>query len=741
MNDDNTPDFEEQNLAAIISDEISKALHYDQTEISQTRSRALEYLRGEMNDTPARPNGSSVTSRDLNDTISWMLPGIMRVFMGSERMAEYEPTLREGVDPEVAEEQAEQASDYAQHVFIKDNDGYRIVYNATHDSLVTGNGVVKHWWDDKPVTETTMHSGLVLEQVALLMDDENVEIIAQEEGEPVLMPDETGMPMEVPTFNVKVERTVMDGRLRLDSVEPENFLIDEAAVTIDEARFVAHRDPYVTRSDLIERGFDRDIVEDISADTSILDTEEAFARDQDSALLDQSLLRSTQRIDLYECYMRVDVNDDGVAETIQVFYAGDAGAGRVLEWREWEDDYPFSDIPCYPNPHRFEAESVADRTMDVQKIKTILTRQALDNLYASNLPMREVETGSVDNPDILVSPKFGGIIWRKAGKVGPAVIPHETPFVADKVFNVNQYFDSVLEKRTGVSKTMMALDPEALQNQSATANQNARDAAYSQIELIARNMAELGWRRVFRQLLRLIVKHQQRSRIIRLRGEFVEMDPRVWNSSMDCTVNVGLGTGSRDRDMLMLNQVLGNQLALTDRLYGTGFADRALSLLPRVLNTMRKITESTGLRNPELYYPDWGEEDVQRMLQEAAQRAQQPSEAERIEMAKLEADKEREAAQAQGDVVKNQAELEADLASKAQDRETQLMVENAKIASNERIKAEELMMRRVEIESRERVEMAKLRDREQEREARERERRQQPVGQGASGGEGASATQ
>jgi len=735
MADARDPDnaqVEDHDLTALVSHEISGAMTYDQSELSEKRARALEYLRGEMNDVEPRPNGSKVTSRDVADTISWMLPGIMRVFMGSDRMAEYEPVLRDGVPPEVAEDHADQASDYANYVFFKDNDGYRVIYNATHDSLTMANGIVKHWWDDTPEEEISIHSALTVDQVALLTEDENVEILEQEEGEAVQIPDEMGQVVEVPTFDLKIKRTVNQGRIRIDSIERENFLIDEAAVTIDEARFVAHRDPYVTRSDLVERGFDRSVVEELSADNRILDTEEAEAREQDVSLIDNAMTRSTQRIDLYECYMRADVDGDGIAEMLQIWYAGDAGAGRVLDWCVWEDDVPFSDIPCYPLPHKFDGESVFDRTEDIQRVKTILTRQALDNLYASNLPMREVEKGSVENPDILVSPKFGGIIWKK--KNTSPIVPHEVPFVADKVFAVNEYFDQVREMRTGVSRSTQALDPQALQNQTAEAVRAGKDSAYSQIELIARNQAELGWRRVFRQILCLSVKHQDRPRVIRLRGKFVEMDPRHWNASMDATVNTGLGTGSRDRDMSMLQVVAQQQTMLIQMLAERGFASQALDMLPMLLVTFRKMAEAAGLKNVELFYPDMGDDELGQMKQQAAEAAQQPPPEVQIEQMKLQADQAREKAQAEGDIVKNQAELEANMADKDAERQTALAVEQMKIEANERTKVAELTVRREEIASRERIALRQLQDKEAER-----ERRKQDSGSGLPGGNSAAA--
>lgn len=709
-------EFKEVDLAGLIAHEIRQAQDYDQSENSQNRATTLEYLRGEMSDTPPRPNGSTVTSRDVNDTIAWILPGIMRVFMASDRVADYEPTIRDGQDPNEAEEQADQASDYASYVFFKDNDGYRVVYNATHEALTLGDGAIKHYWDDTPETEISHHSGLTLQQVVELTDSPDIEVLTQSEGVTVTLMDELGQPVEVPTYDIKIERTLSSGRIRIESIERENFIIDSAARVVEEARFIAHRDPYVTRSDLIEMGFDREVVDDLSTDSNFNDTEEGFSRRQDDGLISDSLMRSTQRIDLYECYLKADVDDDGIAETIRAYYAGDAGAGKVLDWEVWEDEVPFSVIPCYPNPHKFESESVADRTRDLQKIKTILMRQGLDNLYVHNLPHREVEEKSVLNPDILVSPKFGGVIWKKANSA--PIVSHAVPFVADKVFTALDYFDQVRAQRTGVSDGMMALDPEALQNQSATANQNARDASYSQIELIARNMAELGWRRVFRQLLKLIVKHQDRPRMIRLRGEFVEMDPRHWNASMDCTVNVGLGTGSRDRDMAMLNVIKQDQMLVMDRLAAVGFSDAAIEMLPRLRRTLIKSAESAGLRNPDSFWPEIGDEEVQSLKQKAKEMEGQPSEQMQIEQAKLQVQMKAEQMKAEGNKIKEEAQLQADLVVKEAERHNAILIEGEKNAIARQKMMVDADIRREEIASRERIAYLQIQDKQRDRDSR-----------------------
>jgi hypothetical protein len=285
----------------------------------------------------------------------------------------------------------------------------------------------------------------------------------------------------------------------------------------------------------------------------------------------------------------------------------------------------------------------------------------------------------VENPDELVNPTFGGIVFSAAGTT---IVPLEVPFVANHVFEAMAQQDEVIQRRTGVSRQGMALDPETLQHQSATANQNAQDASYSQVEQIARNMAEWGWSKVFRKLLKLLVKHQG-PRSLMMNGKPVQIDPRFWNADMDVTINVGLGTGSRDRDLLHLQGVLATQTGLIDRFMAAGATDDAIDMLPKIVRTMEKMAESAGIRNPEDFYPEYTQEKVANLKQLAKQRAQQPDPKVEVEKAKLEMQEMlagqklqmqaqieqmkmqakgiAEQGQAQREVMKERAQMEADI--------------------------------------------------------------------------------
>lgn len=684
----------EQQLGAIVAQQIELAKAHDRSSRADSRSKALDYFFGNMNKyVPPEPNRSKVVSRDVADTIGWLLPDIMKVFTASDRMAIAEPVGAEDT------EKAEEATDGLNYVFWKDNKGYEIVYAATWDSLLTGNGIVKTFYDDTPVYATSFHSGMTDDQLAqLLLPDaggDEPEVLAHSE-EVLMLPGPEGV-VPIRVHDIKIKRKRFDGRFVIEAIPPEEFLIDGDAKATDEAAFTDHWQRK-TRSELVAMGYDKDKVATIPT-AGKSDTPEAIARDLNDAEATDS---SMELVDYHECFVRVDVDGDGEAELVRACYGGSAN-GVMLDWEVWEDENPFDDIPCEPVPHRWDARSVADETMDIQDIKTVLTRQLLTNTYWVNNPQRAV-IGKVKNPGQLDNPTFGGSVFLETGST---IQDLNIEYIGDKALAAITYIDEVRQQRTGVGRQSMALDPEALQNQTAEASRNNRDAAYSQKDLLARNMAEWGWKKVFRKLMRLMIKHQDYTRTLMIGGEEVEIDPRFWNADMDITINVGLGTGSRDRDLMMLGQVLQSQLMLADRFMAAGAIDQAIDMLPKIIETMTKMAESAGIKNPEDFYPEFADEKVAALKQLAAQPKPDPALA--LEQAKGEVAKELKAVDAQvtmegaklkaeGDVVKNQAELEADMQTRAADREKEIAlatinadIERERIASAERIKAAELL--------------------------------------------------
>lgn len=677
-------------IRAIIARQLALSEDHDNGDSSKDRAKRLEYFQGKLNDITAEKGRSSVVSRDFADTVNQIMPGLMRVFATTDSFCEFQP-----VEPE-DEDFAEQASDGVNHIFLKKNDGYKIIYDGCMDALTQKNAIIKVYWDDTPTYKTSFHEGLSAEDLALLESDPEVEILAQTDSMTEIQTvDEMGNPVIEPvaTYDVKVQRIKENGCIRVECIPREDYGNNEGATGTgpDKALFESHKDEK-TRSDLLAMGFDEKKVAGLPVDSD--NTLEEAARDEDSNLGDHdSADTSTETVDLYECYFKADVDGDGQSEYIQAYYAGSTSGGVLLDWNVWEDEGVFYDIQSTPMPHRFEGNDIFDRTEDIQQVKSVLLRQGLDSLYGSNIPTRQAVAENVLNATALSSPEFGATIWLKDGS--QPVMPLEMPNVAADAFGVLDYMDQVNQRRTGVSRQTAALDSEALVNQSATANQNEQDAAYAQVEQIARNMA-WGWAKVMKAILRLMIKYQDKASTIRMRNEWVDIDPRHWNADMDVTVNVGLGSGSKERDTQILGVISQQQQMTVQNLVQGGMMEKALEMAPMMLKTQRQMVESAGLRNPEQYFPEITDQELAQAAERIAQNAGQPSPEEQkiiaeqqiaqqkhqmdMQAAEMQAQvaRDKEEAQMQADLVVNEAKQQIEVMRLEMDRAIAIMQDQTK---------------------------------------------------------------
>lgn len=634
----------EAELLSAVDSQISDSVTYERYDLKADRLRAEQYFNGDMPDIPAQRNRSKVTARTLSETIGWIMPGLLRVFLSSDRVVVYEPR-KPGT-----EQQAKQATDYVNYVFMGEANGYRVLHDAFHNGLMFGNGIVKHWWDNTPEYCTETHRGLIEPLYISLVQDDEIEILEHSERQEMV----EGMPEPITLHDVKIKKVSSKGRLCIVGMPNEEFLLDRNATALDEqsCRFAAHR-YLTTRSNLVKQGYDKEKVKNLPAQSSFETEEERVIRNLNDLEGDNPADNSTERVEVFECYIQLDFDGDGVAEWRRIVCGGSTGRRQVLENEEWHDDLPFTDIVPSPLPHRWRGRSVFEETQDLQQIHTVLWRQMLDNLYLANNPQRLVLEGAIapESMDEVMSPTFGGAVFANNPN---AIQPMAVPFVADKSFAMLEFLEMVGEKRTGVSRQSMSLDPDALQNQTATAVNAAQSSAFSKIETYARNIAEIGLKRLFGCILKLIVKNQDGERYVRLRGQFVPMDPRSWNADMDVMINTGLGGGNRDKDAQSLAGIMAKQEMV---MQGLQDPFNPVLNIGHYLETGRKLAESVGLKNPESYFPEVSQEMVQQARQE---KGQAPDPKAQEAMAKVQMEQQK--AQADVQLAQQKAQAEAQLA-------------------------------------------------------------------------------
>ena len=582
--------MDEFKLKAMISQEIDNSLGYYGGKLTEQRRKFLEYYLGEPygNEVEGR---SQVTSQDTLEVVESVLPSLMRIFTAGESIVEFVPVGPEDV------EAAEQATDYCNHILMKDNPGFMTLHTWFKDALIQKNGFVKVFWNEAVEEKKETYENLTEIEYQSLLADEDVEIISKTENlEEEEIMDDMGMPMMSQRiyYDCEVRRKKNVGKVQIENVPPEEMLISRDAKDIQTADFIAHR-VTKTRSQLIREGFDRDVVMDLPAFDEQVYNEEKTSRRiyDDQAPYEQDSSDPTMaEVQVTECYMRVDYDGDDIGELRKITVAGQGY--EILDNVEI-DHIPFATLTPIPMPHRFFGLSLTDLTADLQLIKTTVLRQTLDNMYLQNNARTIVTDGQVNLDDLLTS-RPGGIVRVKSPN---AVQPFPTPNFLNQGLSMMEKIDQIKEQRTGVSRTQMGADPDLIQKSHTTATSvNAlMNAATQRIEMIARVFAETGIRDMFKLIYANVVKYQEAERIIRLRGKYVPVDPRSWVSNMDLTITVGLGSSDTQQRAAALAQIL----ALQEKIIQAGGMGTIVDM-GKIYNTISKIVEVSGYKSPELFF-------------------------------------------------------------------------------------------------------------------------------------------
>ena len=563
-------------LQGIISMELTDAISYIDNDLSPIRAAGTEYYRGDLfgNEEEGR---SQVVAMEVRDTVSAMMPSLMKIFFSTENTVEFVPTGPEDVA------NAQQATDYCNFIFNSDNNGFLTTYSTFKDSLVRKCGIMKCWWEEDETVRIEEYSGL---------DDQTLQILMQEQTDVMVMntyPDQ----MMGQLHDVQIKRKIKGGRVRIMSVPPEELLLDRRARSFDDSAIIAHRQ-MATVAQLIEMGYEEDEVRE-NITSNDLDTNEEYLARQPMSSFGVSVESANpmmERVLYVEAYLRVDYDMDGIPELRKVCCIG--SGYKIL--RNLPASYiPFIDFPCDPEPHTspLEAMSIFDITHDLQEIKSEILRNTLDSLAQSIHPRTAIVEGQVNIDDVLNN-ETGAIIRMRA----PGMVqPFSTPFVGQAAFPMLDYIDQIREDRTGMSKAAMGLNADALQSSTKAAVAATISASQGRIELISRLMAE-GMKKLFKSILFLVTTHQDKARMVRLRNEFVQIDPRAWDAAMDCSINIGLGNGDTNERVAALMQISAKQQEVLTQL---GVVN-PLVTPAQYSSTLRKIVELNGFRDPSQFF-------------------------------------------------------------------------------------------------------------------------------------------
>ena len=684
---------EEEKLKQILDENIDSALNYVETEVEPDRLKAEQYYK-KMPFGNEVKGKSSVVDSTVQEVIQSSLGQLVKPFLQGSNIVEFTATKDNG------QNLASTVTDYVNHIFHSDNSGAQILRTWMFDALLLKNGIVKAYYDDAVDATPETYEGLSSDELAMLLTD-NVEIVEQEEilGEEVQVGVDqmTGEPLtqRAPsTFNVKVMITKDASKVKIENVDPKEFLIDKHTSSIKDSTFVAQRQ-MLTRAQLVDMGYDKGIVDELSTDDELGFTG-TNTRDYDYNNDSSDTTDKTQElIAYYECYLDIG-NEKGQAVKHRVCYA----SKKILSSEEI-DYIPFYSLCPFPLPHQFYGQSMADHTMDLQFIKSTIIRQMLDNLYLTNNSRVGAVEGQVNLDDLLNS-TAGGIIRMKNPN---AIVPMQVQSSASQSFPMLEYLDQVQSKRTGVNDLAQGIDANVLQNVSATAVATMTAQSQGKIELIARVFADTGIKELMQGILHLVCKYQKEPREIKVSGKPMQIDPREWKDQYNVQVNVGLGNGTGDEKVAMLQMILAKQEQILQQ-YGV---NNPLVSLKQYRETLAKFINASGFKDDAQFMNEIDDQALQQIMQADAQADKTPPEVKasqeiakaEIQKAQMKAQTDAQAQMLKQEEIKLKNELEAQkLALEAQqqqlDADRQMLdieTERAKLEADIKLREAEIAIK------------------------------------------------
>ena len=575
----------DEELLNHLDQEYRQASAFQWGELADEREENLSYYLREPTGKLAPEEGrSQVVSSHVAETVEWILPDLIRIFTGSEKAVEFEPQEASDV------EGAEQATDACNHVFYKQNDGFLILYIWLKDGLLFKTGAVKWWWDTKKTPRTEKYRGLTDEQLQMVVSEGEVEVVGHSQA---------AGPEGEALHDLDVRIKAEANKVCIAPIPPEELLVSRkwSSTILDDCPYVGH----ISRkslSELRDMGFDAkpedlqtDIAIDASVDRVLRDSRLANADRRDVDSVDPSMREGW----VHDEYVLVDYDGDGVAERRHIIRSG-----KKKVWLNEETDQVQVAI-WTPKimPHTLVGMCPADEAKDLQLLGSTIWRQMLDNLYLSNNPQKVV----LATPDGRLQANIDDLLISRPGGVRREYVPNAvrtdvTPWVAGQAFPMLEYIDQQRMNRTGANNLTSGLDADSI-NKTARGATIAENKQQMQTELIARVFAETGLKPLFRGVQRMLTRYSTKPMIFRLRNKFVSYDPRSWKTEYDMTINVGLGTGNKDQQLMHLQSIAQSQQVAIQM----GGIDQLVTL-KNVYNVQSRIAENAGFKNPEEFWTD-----------------------------------------------------------------------------------------------------------------------------------------
>ena len=558
------------------------------SDLGRARAAAIDAYLG-LNANPAPEGRSQVVDRSVYETISTMMPSLVRIFAtSSEEVCKFLPV---GPEDEAA---AEQTTSVINHVVTQQNAWEQVCGDWLHDAMLLANGYALAYWDESDAKVRETYEGQSEDQITALVQDPDVKVIqhsqrpdeegdalalkehqqammqwqqvmpqwqqaaqqAQQQGQqPPPPPPQPQPPQPQMLHDVVIERSEQKGKTCISVLPPEHCFVsmDTPSYSLKDCPYFEYRQQR-TIADIRAMGLevDGDVNDDEDGESV-----EDYARDrytENSGLNTEEGEGVMRLVWVRTIWIRTAVEDD-VSRLYHVI-----AVGRTVLYAEPTGRIPVSSMTPQPMPHRHIGMSIAETTIDIQDVKTAVKRGGLDNMYlASN--GRHVISDKVNLSDFLDA-RPGGVVRMLDGSLpgDGHVMPLVHPVAFDQIIGSLEYFDQERQNRTGATRYFSGTDAGAI-NKTASGTMALQNAASMRIEHLARVMAP-AVEYLFECVQEIVSKHVNKPLTIQLRGQWITVDPQAWRTKRDVRISVGVGAGNKDSMMAQLGQIFGAQMQL-----------------------------------------------------------------------------------------------------------------------------------------------------------------------------------
>lgn len=584
----------EHELLSLVSEAERQAAIFS-GDLMRENTKYLEaYFGDKTGDFSAIPNQSSVVSTDIADVVESDMPSLARVFLGSGDVVSFTPNT----DSEIEIKEAEEKTNYVNWIVRNQPESFQVIHNWLKDAEIQKNGVVKYFIEDQKEVDVVEYTGVDFEELSAIQDSLTgssvdkikVEVTEQLEDE------------EAQTFDIKFRVTTEKQKVSIINIPPESFLITRNATSLEDAEMVGDR-VRKTRSELLADGFSHELVGQLPtvSDKAVQESNINAVRNQDQggAITESTISEwASEYVEISDLYIKIDYDGDGIAERRHIMISG-----NVVLINEYFNHVPYASLSAILMPHKAIGRSRAEITYQTQLQKTALTRGLMDNIYMVNNP-RNVVHGDVDLDDMLTVRTNGIVRLDDDSTVLPqnAVYPLQIPYIGDRTLQVIQYVDQARAQTSGTLLASQGLNADAIEKETATRFNGVQEAGAAKIELIARNYAETGFRKLYEGIAWLVSRYQDTATEIRVLGKALTINPKSWKYNHHIESNVGLGAGDNENLIEALQGIYGIQQQL--KAQQSPLVDDV-----DIYNTLNRITDGLGLNRTEEFFNNPQEPD------------------------------------------------------------------------------------------------------------------------------------